>query len=207
MENKIPIIPVLFAMPKSVYNTFPECDVYDEKRDAYTYPGGAPVIAHPPCRLWSRMRSFSTAPESEKQTAWFALEMVRRYGGVLEHPADSSFWKAAGLPTGYQKDQYGGFTLVIDQHAFGHRARKRTWLYIVGVHPRDIPPYPISWELPKYIVTTTKRNSTRKELHTKERNATPTLFAKFLIAIIHEIHRTNYHRHQAKAEAPATGAF
>lgn len=49
------------------------------------------------------------------------------------------------LPTPGQKpDQYGGWTLNIDQHWFGHRGTKRTNLYIVGLQPKQIPPYPIT---------------------------------------------------------------
>jgi hypothetical protein len=199
-------IPVLFCMPRTIYHTFPQCDVYDEARDAFTYPGGLPVIAHPPCRLWSRMKAFSTAPETEKQTAWFALDMVRTYGGVLEHPADSSFWKAANLPTGSQRDEYGGFTLVVDQHAFGHRARKRTWLYIVGIYPGQIPAYPISWELPTMWVTTSQKKFKKKSLGPRERSATPILFAEFLIKIIHEIHHARL-PHGHPAQPPLSGAI
>lgn len=89
---------VLFVERNSIYKTFPGLDCYDEDRDARTFPGGMPVIAHPPCRLWGRLRSFSTAPESEKDLARFAVAMVRQWGGVLEHPAHSTLWKDRGLP-------------------------------------------------------------------------------------------------------------
>lgn len=40
-------IAVLFARKDSVYKTMPECDVYDIDRDARTYDGPWPVVAHP----------------------------------------------------------------------------------------------------------------------------------------------------------------
>ena len=43
-------VAVLFARADSIYKTLPGCDVYDIKRDARTWPGGCPVVAHPPCR-------------------------------------------------------------------------------------------------------------------------------------------------------------
>lgn len=91
-------IAVLFARKDSVYKTIPECDVYDQERDALTWLGGVPAICHPPCRLWGRLRQFSTAPIEEKQLAIFAVDQVRKHGGILEHPSGSSLWDACNLP-------------------------------------------------------------------------------------------------------------
>ena len=69
-----------------------------------------------------------------------ALAAVRRWGGVLEHPAYSLAWPRYGLPV----PRRGGWTQSLDdpgivtevcQAAYGHAARKRTWLYAVGVDP------------------------------------------------------------------------
>ena len=43
------MIAILFARKDSVYKAMPGLDVYDFERDALTWPGGAPLIAHPPC--------------------------------------------------------------------------------------------------------------------------------------------------------------
>jgi hypothetical protein len=45
-------VAVLFARADSIYKTLAGCDVWDEARDALKWPGGAPIIAHPPCRAW-----------------------------------------------------------------------------------------------------------------------------------------------------------
>jgi hypothetical protein len=65
---------------------------------------------------------------------------VRRWGGVLEHPAHSHAWLAHGLPwpsaRGWQRDVAGGWCCHVEQGAYGHKARKATWLYAVGC---DLP--------------------------------------------------------------------
>lgn len=53
-------VAVLFARADSIYKGLPGVDVYDADRDARTFPGGCPVVAHPPCRAWAvsgRLRS------------------------------------------------------------------------------------------------------------------------------------------------------
>jgi hypothetical protein len=135
-------VAVLFARADSFYKTLPGCDVWDIERDARNWQGGAPVIAHPPCRAWASLRHHSKPRPDEKDLAFFAIEKVRLFGGVLEHPWLSTLWGAAGLPEPGMMDEIGGWTLPIDQNWWGHRARKRTRLYIVGVLPRDIPDMP-----------------------------------------------------------------
>lgn len=123
---------VLFAHRRSPYKAFDLADVYDEDRDALTYAGSLPVVAHPPCRAWGRLRHFSRHETAEIQLALFAVDQVRRVGGVLEHPACSTLWPAVGLPAPGCRDSFGGLTYAISQSWFGHRAPKLTWLYIVG---------------------------------------------------------------------------
>ena len=137
-------VAVLFARADSVYKTLPGCDVYDIERDARTWQGGAPVVAHPPCRAWGRLRAFAKPRHDEKDLARWAVAQVRQWGGVLEHPESSTLWADQRLPR-YQneRDGHGGWTLPIHQFWFGHRAQKRTWLYIVGVNPWEIPDFPL----------------------------------------------------------------
>lgn len=134
-------VAVLFARADSIYKTMPGCDVYDLERDARTFPGGVPVVAHPPCRLWASLRTKSKAPIEEKDLARWAMGQVRRWGGVLEHPWLSTLWDEFGLRHS-RKDQWG-FMWPVDLHAFGFQAKKRTGLYIVGCEPRDLPPVPL----------------------------------------------------------------
>lgn len=135
-------VAVLFARADSCYRYFPEADVFDISRDARTYCGDLPVVAHPPCRAWGRLRHLANPRSDERDLAFFAVEQVRRCGGVLEHPAKSSLWPAAGLPAPGWRDAFGGWTLPVLQSAFGHRAPKATFLYICGVEPCDTPIVP-----------------------------------------------------------------
>lgn len=132
-------VAVLFARSNSVYKSIPGCDVFDLARDARTYTGTLPVIAHPPCRAFGRLRHFAKPRADERELAHFAVAQVQRCGGVLEHPWASSLWPAAGLPLPGQRDRFGGYTLGLLQGDFGHSAPKATWLYICGIDPADLP--------------------------------------------------------------------
>ena len=68
---------------------------------------------------------------------------MREFGGVLEHPHRTTLWAAQKLPAIGARDAFGGFTLVIDQNWWGHRAQKRTRLYVVGCEPEKVPTMPL----------------------------------------------------------------
>jgi hypothetical protein len=178
------MISVLFAARDSVYKTLPGLDVWDEDRDALKWPGGNPGIFHPPCRLWSRLAHFSTAPESEKELALWSVSQVRQWGGILEHPAFSQLWYAAELPFP-DKTGSDGFTIAIDQFWFGHRSRKPTWLYICGVSKGNLPPAP--FRLAGYyedVFAGGSRKYVPGSRHGALRSGTPIEFAKWLIKAV-----------------------
>ena len=126
-------VAVLFARADSVYKALPNVEVYDMERDARTYDGPHPVVAHPPCRAWGRLRTFAKPRPDERNLARLAVALVREFGGVLEHPAGSTLWKAQGLPApGAGFDGAGGWTLAAPQHWWGHKAEKATWLVEVA---------------------------------------------------------------------------
>jgi len=135
-------IAVLFARNDSRYKDFDIYEVYDINRDARTFCKKMPVIAHPPCRAWGQLSHMANPREGEKQLAYLALAQVRLNGGVLEHPASSRLFKEAELPVGMFCDEFGGFTIEIDQFDFGHVAHKQTKLYICGIGFNDLPPPP-----------------------------------------------------------------
>lgn len=178
-------VAVLFARADSNYKAHALADVYDEARDARTWAGGAPVVAHPPCRAWGRLRAFAKPAEHEKALALLAVAHVRRYGGVLEHPEASSLWKAAGLPRpGEGKDEHGGWTLCIDQFWWGHRARKRTWLYIVGCEGHELPDIPLRLGDAPCVVglySGRDRSRSRRSISKAEREHTPPALAAWLL--------------------------
>jgi len=133
--------PVLFVHNRSNYKKLDVFDCYDEKRNALNYTGSEPVICHPPCRTFSRLRGLSQAPIEEKQLAYWSIDLVRKNGGIVEHPHDSQLWKDKDVVKPGYTDQYGGFTICIDQSWFGYYTPKKTLLYIVGIKSKEIPDY------------------------------------------------------------------
>jgi hypothetical protein len=181
------MISVLFARQESIYKTM-NVDVWDIERDARTYMGADPVIAHPPCRAWGRLRGMAKPRPDEKALAIFALQVVRKNGGVLEHPAWSALWSTMQLPApGKPPDEFGGWTLPVVQFWWGHRAMKHTWLYIVGVLPTQIPVMPMALGNAPCIIGTSgrrkngSRREKRPEVSKAEREETPQNFALWLI--------------------------
>lgn len=172
VNNKL--CPVLFVANKSFYKTDTRFDSFDIKRDALNYHGHLPFIAHPPCRLFSRLRGLSTAPSSEKRFAYWVVKKVRSLGGVVEHPYDSLLFKELRFEKPLVVDKYGGFTLVLDQFDFGFYTRKRTRLYIVGIKPSQLPVQPLRFEL---------SNRKFSNLTKTQKSQTMPLFADFLHAI------------------------
>lgn len=135
-------VAALYVDPNGVYANLPDVEVWDEARDARTYAGPWPVVAHPPCKAWSVMGQCRPEIVRGDDGGCFraALAAVRMFGGVLEHPANSHAWRRFLLPqpaasgwTGYIIGE--GWTCEVDQAHYGHPANKRTWLYYVGPDP------------------------------------------------------------------------
>ena len=190
-------IAVLFARADSVYKTLPECEVYDMARDARTYDGPWPVVAHPPCRAWGRLRTVANPRPDERNLARLAVALVREFGGVLEHPAGSTLWPAQTLPRPGARDAWGGWTMGVQQWQFGHRAEKPTWLYIVGCEPRDVPDWP-SLKLGEatHVIAQDRRrpdgtrdvHGRRPEVTKPEREHTPPELASWLVELARRCH-------------------
>ena len=174
-------VAVLFARADSIYKTLPACDVYDIARDARWWPGGGPVVAHPPCRAWGRLRSFANPRPDEKDLARWAVQMVQRWGGVLEHPAGSTLWPDQSLPIPGERDKWRGWTLAAPQKWWGHKAEKASWFYIVGCEPTEIPPIPLVLGEAAYVVQTRKRHDHRPHISKAERERTPPELACWLV--------------------------
>ena len=145
-------VAALYVETNGVYYGLPDVDPWDKARDARTYAGPHPVVAHPPCERWGRYwgGSPTTWPRltlgNDGGCFATALHAVRIWGGVLEHPADSQAWDWSQICTpprsgGWVKaDWLGGWTCCIEQGWYGHRARKATWLYAFGFDPP-----PLKW--------------------------------------------------------------
>ena len=137
-------VAALYVDPRGCYAELPDVELWDEARDARLYAGPHPVVAHPPCSRWCRLAGLVEARWGHKRgddggCFAAALETVRTWGGVLEHPAYSDAWAAHGLnapPSSggwVAADFAGGWTCHVEQGRYGHRAKKATWLYACGV--------------------------------------------------------------------------
>jgi len=104
-------------------------------------------------------------------------------GGVLEHPYGSLLWAEMDLPMPGSIDEFGGFTLLVNQSWFGHKAQKRTLLYIVGGSYKNLPPIPISFDAIQYVIRPSRNGKGANIVTKKEREATPVDFAKWLINV------------------------
>lgn len=141
------MVAALYVQTGGCYYGLPGVDPWGAERDARLYAGPWPVVAHPPCERWGRMWFGSpVAPDRERfrlgdDGGCFAaaLAAVRRWGGVLEHPADSRAWGAFGLNRPPRSggwvaaDWSGGWTCYVEQGHYGHAGRKATWLYACRV--------------------------------------------------------------------------
>ena len=183
------MIAILFAREDSRYKELDGYDVYDINRDARNYCKNYPVIAHPPCRAWGQLSHMANPRPDEKQLAYYALAQVRLNGGVLEHPNGSRLWKEANLPLGMFYDDFGGFTLEIDQYDFGHVAHKPTKLYICGINRDQLP------KLPDKNTNPTDRSICGNVKGTKrctqyQREYTPDKLIEFMTEICRNVNKT-----------------
>ena len=198
------MIAALFVERGGAYYGIEDVDPWDVTRDARRYSGPHPVVAHPPCQLWVNLAAVNWKRYQRELPAWYpggydggcfasALSLVRRYGGVLEHPADSHAWSAHRL----RRPGASGWSLAWDlwdfasgkssgryevvcevwQSAYGHKARKRTWLFYAG----DVRPYDLNWrrEPGAHQVGWFDRN--KPTLGKKEASATPPAFRDALL--------------------------
>ena len=144
------MIAALFVEAGGIYAGRPDVDAWDVARDARAYAGPHAVVAHPPCERWGRY--WSGGPSAKVRRVLgddggcfaFALDSVRRWGGVLEHPEASHAWAHYGLTKPPKSggwivaDDLGGYTCCVEQGHYGHAARKATWLYARRCELRDL---------------------------------------------------------------------
>lgn len=202
------MIAALFVQKDGCYFGLPDADPWDEERDARLYDGPWPVVAHPPCARWCRLAGLVEARYGYKRgddggCFSSALESVRRWGGVLEHPAWTDAWPAHCLPSpipggGWLGTLCGGWVCHIDQGHYGHRARKPTWLYTTA----KVPPV-MRWGKSVdssaavslgFSDTWKRRKGGEVQLMSKrQRSATPIEFRDLLLSIARSARSTACH--------------
>jgi hypothetical protein len=144
------------------------------------------------------LRQFAKPRDGEKELALWAVDQVRTFGGVLEHPAGSTLWAAAGLPEpGADYDPWGGWTLVVHQHWFGHRAEKATRLYIAGCRKQDIPEIPMKLGSATHCIRPTRNHPRLPSVTKAEREHTPIDFARWLVDLARRCRPAHQTEHAA----------
>jgi len=172
---------------------------WDEVRDARAYglhyATSFPVVAHPPCQLWVNMAAVNWKRYGRERPAWYpggddgecfesALRCVRTYGGVLEHPAGSHAWPAHALLKPYGEGWcYDAINCEhvceVWQSAYGHKARKRTWLLYCGKRT----PFELRWARQPGTHQVGWFDRNKPTLAKREASATPVEFAQELIRL------------------------
>lgn len=188
------MIAALYVSRKGPYWDRPGVDAWDEERDARKYTGPHPVVAHPPCQLWTNLTGVNykryggahNRPGNDGGRFAAALAAVAKWGGVLEHPAGSYAWNTFGLKTPEpgrwlgRNSLAGPFFWVTEvwQSAYGHKARKRTWLAYSGAAPGDL-----NWSQPTGTHQVGWFDRNKPTLGKREASATPRAFADLLISL------------------------
>jgi hypothetical protein len=186
------MIAALYVQTGGVYWDLPGVDAWDEARDARRYAGPWPVVAHSPCSRWCQLayinqKRYGHRVGDDGGCFANALACVRSYGGVLEHPANSYAWPAFNLQRplrgSWQRTLDDAWVTEVSQCAYGHRARKRTWLYAVT----PIAPPALDWSEPEPTAQVSfcknHGNSPLPRLSKKAAAATPIPFRDLLISI------------------------
>ena len=194
------MIAALFVETGGCYYGLDGVDPWDITRDARLYPGPHPVVAHPPCERWGRFSEGSMTRKVHKtgdDGGCFAsaLHSILLWGGVLEHPAHSKAWDTFQLPIppkggGWWNPAGGGQKWVceVEQGHYGHPARKKTWLLVVGPKPPYLIWGPAPQRLPAKRLAERGYESARRcgivaNMSTRQRQRTPIAFRDLLLGI------------------------
>lgn len=182
------VVAALYVQRDGCYFGLPDVDPWDIERDARQYAGPWPVVAHPPCDRWHQLSAVN-----HKRWGWAinedggcfasALNAVRTWGGVLEHPSESRAFRFHNLREpergSWQRTIDGDWITEVDQAAYRHNARKRTWLLYCG----DVLPPALDWTPTAGAYQIGWFDVKRPQLPKSERAATPIPFRDLLLSI------------------------
>lgn len=175
------MIAILCASPKSAYFRLKGVQIFDRRRDARSFGGGMAIVAHPPCRAWSAHCGHQAKPEpGEKDLGLWCVEQVRRWGGVLEQPANSRLWAAAGLPVPGQPESVDSWSAEVWQAWWGYPMRKATWLYFSKIRECDV-------EFPFRLHPRGGDRRAEQVMSRHQRSATTPEFAEWLVGVAQKV--------------------
>lgn len=186
------VVAALYVHKNGVYYDIEGVDPWDKDRDARNYSGPNPVVAHPPCNLWvnltrvnfKRYGGAHNLPANDGGMFAHALACVRMFGGVLEHPASSWAWESFVLRKprehgwGPCSTAQNAWTCEVWQSAYGHKARKKTWLYYVGPKPPEL-----DWSRKPGTHQCGKFDRNKPSLVGRAASETPRPFAELLVQL------------------------
>jgi hypothetical protein len=181
-------VAALFVETGGCYFGLPDVDPWDIERDAMNYAGPYPVVAHPPCDRWHMLsavnhKRWGFRINEDGGVFAFALAAIRKWGGVLEHPAQSRAFRFHYIPKptsrGWQRTFDGDWITEVDQAAYGHRAKKTTWLVYHG----EAPPPALNWAHAKGTHQIGSFDRLLPVMAKREALATPDAFRDLLLAI------------------------
>lgn len=205
-------VAALYVETGGCYFGLPGVDPWDEAKDARKYAGPWPVVAHPPCQRWGRFWHGSTRKPHQFKLGddggcfEAALDALKQWGGVLEHPAHSRAWDVFGLMkpkagAGWEFDSKNrAWMCYVEQGHYGHMSRKPTWLIVCGVSFLELPRLVWAKErqrLPAWMVERYGYEKARRigvvamvggKNKTSIRNATPPAFRDLLLSIARKAH-------------------
>lgn len=192
-------IAALYVETNGCYFGLPGVDPWDIRRDARFYPGPHPVVAHPPCERWGRFAEGSMTRKihsagNDGGCFAAALASLRRWGGVLEHPAHSKAWPTFGIEKPQRKGWYPNgdepfeWVCQVEQGHYGHPARKATWLLYKGPEPPELIWGPSSQRLPAKRLAERGYESARRcgavaNMSSRQRQRTPPEFRDLLLSL------------------------
>jgi len=184
------MVAALFVAKGGCYFGLDGVDPWDEERDARKYVGPWPVVAHPPCQLYTNLAHVNykryggehNRPGNDGGCFELSVYFLFRWGGVLGHPAGSHAWKKFGLPRpgpdGGWLYRDGLYSCTVAQSAYGHQARKLTWLLYRGHRPPEL-----NWKQPDGTHQIGWFDRKKPTLSKKASSATPTDFRDALISL------------------------
>lgn len=183
--------PAYFTNEDSNYLKHDGFDPWDRRRDALDTRSVLPAVYHPPCRQWGRLKGMSRPNLSEKLLGLWALDRVREFGGVLEHPRSSGLWDYVNDEARSRYDEHGGFLLSVNLNWFGFPAQKKTVLYIVGCFRSELPRIPLSFDAVTHKVG--RSGDGLKDLPKRMRSETPVCMVEWIFDVLNVIHsRSGY---------------
>ena len=196
-------VAALFVHPRGPYAKRAGVDAWPKGRDARRYAGPWPVVAHPPCSRWTAYTFFARGGPKQHRAIGddggcfkAALESVRTWGGVLEHPRYSRAWPWFGIQRparggGWQRLLCGGWTCEVWQGTYGARVPKPTWLYYFS--PNGRAPASLDWAVAvdrRATFSTLHRGEARRRsrqgigiMSAQQRSRTPDRFRDVLIEL------------------------